>query len=101
MAVKSTADDISTLAAPLYKAAVIRAPQNSRLRAEPKPIPRLMFAGEATHTTYFSTMHGAYVSGLREAERLVEFYRDKNADETAASSKLNTAAARPFKKVVA
>ena len=31
---------------------------------------RLLFAGEATHRRFPSTVHGAYLSGLREAERL-------------------------------
>ncbi|XP_076315742.1 spermine oxidase-like [Tachypleus tridentatus] len=33
---------------------------------------RLLFAGEATHPSYFSTTHGARLSGLREASRLVK-----------------------------
>ena len=36
--------------------------------------PQLCFAGEATNPTYYSTMHGARSSGLREAERLLQFY---------------------------
>ncbi|NJN20451.1 MAG: NAD(P)-binding protein [Leptolyngbya sp. RL_3_1] len=31
---------------------------------------RLFFAGEATHSDYPSTVHGAYLSGQREAERI-------------------------------
>ena len=34
--------------------------------------PRLMFAGEATSSAYWSTLHGARMSGLREAERVWE-----------------------------
>lgn len=33
---------------------------------------RLFFAGEATHRRFPSTVHGAYLSGVREAERLQE-----------------------------
>ena len=29
-----------------------------------------MFAGEATHSDYFATVHGAIESGLREANRI-------------------------------
>ncbi|XP_026325498.1 peroxisomal N(1)-acetyl-spermine/spermidine oxidase-like [Hyposmocoma kahamanoa] len=36
--------------------------------AEP---PKLMFAGEATVPGYFATVHGARLSGIREAERIV------------------------------
>ena len=32
---------------------------------------RLFFAGEATHTTDFSTTHGAYQSGVRAAEEVI------------------------------
>ena len=34
--------------------------------------PRLLFAGEATHDHYYSTLHAAYITGLREADRLVQ-----------------------------
>ncbi|MEM0896138.1 MAG: FAD-dependent oxidoreductase [Verrucomicrobiota bacterium] len=34
---------------------------------------RLFFAGEATSVSYPSTVHGAYMSGQREAERLISF----------------------------
>ncbi len=33
---------------------------------------RLFFAGEATHRKYRGTVHGAYLSGLREAARMLE-----------------------------
>lgn len=36
---------------------------------------QILFAGEATQRPYFSTTHGAYLSGIREAERLLQFYR--------------------------
>jgi spermine oxidase len=35
---------------------------------------KVLFAGEATHDYYFSTVHGAIESGYREAERLNKFY---------------------------
>lgn len=34
--------------------------------------PLLMFAGEATHPTFYSTTHGAYLSGRKCAELLLE-----------------------------
>ncbi|CAH1783982.1 unnamed protein product [Owenia fusiformis] len=37
-------------------------------------VPRLMFAGEATSKHYFSTVHGAMMSGWREADRLAQLY---------------------------
>ena len=36
--------------------------------------PRILFAGEATHPTSWSTVHGARGTGIREAERLIKFY---------------------------
>lgn len=33
---------------------------------------RLFFAGEATHREYPTTLHGAYLSGLRDADRILE-----------------------------
>lgn len=32
---------------------------------------KVFFAGEHTHIDYFSTAHGAYLSGLREAEKII------------------------------
>uniref|UniRef100_A0A0A9F3E7 Amine oxidase domain-containing protein n=1 Tax=Arundo donax TaxID=35708 RepID=A0A0A9F3E7_ARUDO len=36
---------------------------------------RVLFAGEATHRTRYSTTHAAYLSGMREANRLLQHYR--------------------------
>lgn len=36
--------------------------------------PKVLFAGEATHEHFFSTVHGAIESGFREAKRLINFY---------------------------
>ncbi|XP_042901197.1 uncharacterized protein [Parasteatoda tepidariorum] len=38
--------------------------------------PVLLFAGEASHEYYFSTVHGACESGFREAKRLFQYYRN-------------------------
>ena len=35
---------------------------------------RVFFAGEATHRTYPGTVHGAYLSGLREATRVIQSF---------------------------
>ncbi|KAG9275346.1 peroxisomal N(1)-acetyl-spermine/spermidine oxidase [Astyanax mexicanus] len=49
--------------------------------AEPLPLPgskdqplQVMFAGEATHRSFFSTVHGALITGWREADRLLSHY---------------------------
>lgn len=39
--------------------------------------PALCFAGEATSTNYYSTVHGAVEAGWREAKRITEFYSAK------------------------
>ena len=39
--------------------------------ARPQGQDRLLFAGEATHEKYFSTVHGAIESGWREADRII------------------------------
>jgi len=48
--------------------------------AQPVPSenhPWLQFAGEATHQTYFSTTHGAMMSGQREGERILKYYESQ------------------------
>lgn len=37
-------------------------------------IPRVLFAGEATHPDMYSTVHGARLTGLREAKRILQLY---------------------------
>lgn len=43
--------------------------------ADGKPI--ILFAGEATHERYYSTVHGAVETGFREADRIIDFYRTR------------------------
>ena len=40
-------------------------------------VPRVLFAGEATHLSRFSTVDGAYSSGIREAERIIELEKSE------------------------
>ncbi|XP_057768265.1 LOW QUALITY PROTEIN: probable polyamine oxidase 5 [Salvia miltiorrhiza] len=65
VAVGSSLDDMDTLAEPL--------PKYSGVDSAPPPL-QILFAGEATHKTHYSTTHGAYFSGLREANRLLKHY---------------------------
>ena len=51
--------------------AVGSSPDDQRTLAEPVG-DRLHFAGEATQEEFFATVHGAYLSGLREAERILD-----------------------------
>lgn len=39
--------------------------------------PKVLFAGEATHDHFFSTVHGAIESGFRESKRLTDLYSKK------------------------
>jgi len=57
--VGASAEDICTLAEPI-------------MNGDDKPV--LQFAGEATHSTFYSSSHGAMLSGQREAERLMDLY---------------------------
>ncbi|KAI3827167.1 hypothetical protein L1987_01237 [Smallanthus sonchifolius] len=61
VAVGSSGCDMDTLAEPLTKSGS-------------HPL-QILFAGEATHRTHYSTTHGAYFSGIREANRLLEHYQ--------------------------
>ncbi|XP_051897447.1 peroxisomal N(1)-acetyl-spermine/spermidine oxidase isoform X2 [Pristis pectinata] len=60
--VGSSGDDIDIIAQPL--------PSKS---AKEQPL-QVLFAGEATHRTFYSTTHGALESGQREADRLRDHY---------------------------
>ena len=41
------------------------------------PALQLMFAGEATHRQFYGTVHGAYLTGVREAERLLKYLNNE------------------------
>lgn len=50
--------------------AVGASPADQRALAEPAT-ERVLFAGEATEPEHFATVHGAYLSGVREAQRIL------------------------------
>ncbi|GMN53116.1 hypothetical protein TIFTF001_022250 [Ficus carica] len=68
VAVGSSGDDLDRMAEPLP-----RIGSHESANSTPPPL-QLLFAGEATHRTHYSTTHGAYFSGLREANRLLQHY---------------------------
>ncbi|XP_017012459.2 possible lysine-specific histone demethylase 1 [Drosophila takahashii] len=64
VSVGSSGSDYDLLAAPVI-------PPSSK---EAEGLPRLFFAGEHTIRNYPATVHGAYLSGLREAGRIADYY---------------------------
>lgn len=70
VAVGSSGEDLDTMAEPLPK---LSSCDGAASAASP-PSLQILFAGEATHRTHYSTTHGAYFSGLREANRLLQHY---------------------------
>lgn len=71
VAVGSSGKDIERLAEPLPKRATTLQQNHCTIIIPPL---QLLFAGEATHRTHYSTTHGAHFSGLREANRLLQHY---------------------------
>ncbi|KAK8550310.1 hypothetical protein V6N12_039026 [Hibiscus sabdariffa] len=68
VAVGSSGADLDTMAEPVPKTG------SSGLDHGVNHPLQILFAGEATHRTHYSTTHGAYFSGLREANRLLQHY---------------------------
>ncbi|OVA01304.1 Amine oxidase [Macleaya cordata] len=67
VAVGSGGHDLDSMAEPLPTIS------DSCVAAKSPPL-QILFAGEATHRTHYSTTHGAYFSGEREANRLLKHY---------------------------
>ncbi|MCO5553372.1 hypothetical protein L7F22_006893 [Adiantum nelumboides] len=78
VAVGSSGKDIDNLARPLPEINESgEAYARSNQIAMHSPL-QLLFAGEATHRSFYSTTHGAFLSGIREAKRLLEFFKNGN-----------------------
>ncbi|XVF88755.1 hypothetical protein PTKIN_Ptkin19aG0077000 [Pterospermum kingtungense] len=73
VAVGSSGADLDAMAEPLPKAVVGSSCESGDGGGGVRPL-QILFAGEATHRTHYSTTHGAYFSGLREANRLLQHY---------------------------
>ncbi|EDW70406.1 possible lysine-specific histone demethylase 1 [Drosophila virilis] len=70
VSVGSSGSDYDLLAAPVIPPTSFE-PHFSK---EAEELPRLFFAGEHTIRNYPATVHGAYLSGLREAGRIADYY---------------------------
>lgn len=46
-----------------------------------KGTPRVLIAGEAVHTSHYSTTHGAFESGLQQSNILYEYIKSKSDDK--------------------
>lgn len=71
IAAGSSPADIEELARPLTSPGVSTKGGEGRESKEGKP--RVFFAGEATHTAFFSTAHGGFESGRRAAEAVLRW----------------------------
>ncbi|XP_073995222.1 lysine-specific histone demethylase 1A-like [Rhodnius prolixus] len=65
VAVGASGSDYDVLAAPVH-------PQTPSPQDNPPVLPRLFFAGEHTIRNYPATVHGAFLSGLREGGRIAD-----------------------------
>ncbi|KAJ4899339.1 putative polyamine oxidase 5 [Raphanus sativus] len=74
VAVGSSGDDLDAMAEPLPRVNKKGGQVKCHDQAEVREL-QVLFAGEATHRTHYSTTHGAYYSGLREANRLLKHYK--------------------------
>lgn len=69
VSVGSSGSDYDLLAAPVTPPTTTTNSEN-----EKKEMPRLFFAGEHTIRNYPATVHGAFLSGLREAGRIADYF---------------------------
>ncbi|KAH8411165.1 hypothetical protein KR222_009260 [Zaprionus bogoriensis] len=70
VSVGSSGSDYDLLAAPVIPPGSFE----SQSTKDNDELPRLFFAGEHTIRNYPATVHGAYLSGLREAGRIADYY---------------------------
>lgn len=70
--------DVDALAAPLTVTKPVTKAADSRGDHGEEVVPVVLFCGEATHSTLGGTMGGAYMTGVREAGRLLEAWSPKN-----------------------
>lgn len=51
---------------------------NQRKEKDDSCLPVILFAGEACHQQYFSTAHGAFLSGIEQAQNILDFYTSQS-----------------------
>ncbi|KAI2803677.1 hypothetical protein BLOT_007810 [Blomia tropicalis] len=71
---KSLKHNIDVLAKPIYSGDIIT---QMEIISE-SDCPKILFAGEATDLEHYSTTDGAFRSGIREAQNLINYYQTKS-----------------------
>lgn len=67
-------EDFDVMAQPLYYVADNEMAWSRTQRPHPEAKPKVYFAGEHTHRDFPGTVHGAFLSGLREVRNIVNHY---------------------------